>query len=408
MGRLFFTVLVNLGAYFVLRRLWPSLREGLPRRAFLGMAGLSVLAFALPLVLGFGEHGVLPVVGMPLKFFGSAWIIAVGLVMLLGWPLALLLRRREPAQASVAPVVQVGEGGAALVAAPEVDLERRSLLVGAGRALPLLAAATSSGGMVAGSSGFVLREVDVRLRGLPPALDGFRIGQITDVHVGTFIDTQYLRATVEAMNQARVDLQVMTGDLIDDLSQLDGTMAALEACQARHGMLAILGNHEHWRGLPPVLEAYAASARRGSPVRLLVDEAHVLEHAGHRVRVVGVDYPIGPRRSVGAKVERMRRSAEVAFRGTAPDELVLCLSHHPDFFPLAVERGARLTLSGHTHGGQVALLGMPLFRFAFDYMLGRYRRGQGELYVSGGTGHWLPFRIGVPPEVTIVTLRAEA
>jgi uncharacterized protein len=408
MGRLFFTVLVNLGAYFVLRRLWPSLREGWPRRAFLGMAGVSVLAFALPLVLGFGEHGVLPVVGMPLKFFGSGWIIAVGLVMLLGWPLALLLRRRELAQASVAPVVQVGEGGAVLMAAPDVDLERRSLLVGAGRALPLLAAAASSGGMVAGSSGFVLREVDVRLRGLPQALDGFRIGQITDVHVGTFIDTQYLRATVEAMNQARVDLQVMTGDLIDDLSQLDGTMAALEACQARHGMLAILGNHEHWRGLPPVLEAYAASARRASPVRLLVDEAHVLEHAGHRVRVVGVDYPIGPRRSVGAKAERMRRSAEVAFQGTSPDELVLCLSHHPDFFPFAVERGARLTLSGHTHGGQVALLGMPLFRFAFDYMLGRYRRGQGELYVSGGTGHWLPFRIGVPPEVTIVTLRAEA
>jgi hypothetical protein len=408
MGRLFFTFLVNLGAYFVLRRLWPSLREGWPRRAFLGLSGVSVLAFALPLVLGFGEHGVLPVVGMPLKLFGSAWIIAVGLVMLLGWPLALLLRRRELAQASVAPVVQVGAGGAALVAAPDVDLERRSLLVGAGRALPLLAAATSSAGMVAGSSGFVLREVEVRLRGLPPALDGFRIGQITDVHVGTFIDTQYLRATVEAMNQARVDLQVMTGDLIDDLSQLDGTMASLEACQARHGMLAILGNHEHWRGLPPVLEAYAASARRGSPVRLLVDEAHVLEHAGHRVRVVGVDYPIGPRRSVGAKVERMRRSAEVAFRDTSPDELVLCLSHHPDFFPLAVERGARLTLSGHTHGGQVALLGMPLFRFAFDYMLGRYRRGQGELYVSGGTGHWLPFRIGVPPEVTVVTLRAEA
>ncbi|QRO00277.1 metallophosphoesterase [Archangium violaceum] len=408
MGRLFFTALINLGAYFVLRRLWPSLREGWRRQVFLGLAGLSLLAFALPLVLGFGEHGVLPVVGMPLKLFSSGWVIAVGLVMLLGWPLALLLRRRESAPASAAPVVQMTEGGAVLVAAPDVDMERRSLLVGAGRALPLLAAATSSAGLVAGSSGFVLRELDVRLRGLPPALDGFRIGQITDVHIGTFIDTQYLRATVEAMNQAWVDLQVMTGDLIDDLSQLDETMAALETCQARHGMLAILGNHEHWRGLPAVLEAYAASARRGSPVRLLVDEAHVLEHAGHRVRVVGVDYPIGPRRSVGAKAERMKRSAEVAFRGMSPDELVLCLSHHPDFFPLAVERGARLTLSGHTHGGQVALLGMPLFRFAFDYMLGRYRRGDGQLYVSGGTGHWLPFRIGVPAEVTIVTLRAEA
>ncbi|HYO51530.1 metallophosphoesterase [Archangium sp.] len=390
MGRLFVIVLVNLGAYLVLRQLWPSIRDGWRRQAFLGLSGLSVLSVALPLALGLGHHGALPVVGTPLKLFGSGWLIAAGLVMLLGWPLALL------------------RGRTSLVAAPAVgvDLERRSLLTGVGRALPLLAAGTSSAGMVAGSSGFEIREVEVRLRGLPRALDGFRIGQITDVHVGTFIDVEYVRATVEAMNKARVDLQVMTGDLIDDLAQLDGTMAALETCRAPHGMLAILGNHEHWRGIHPIREAYAASARRGSPVRLLVDEAQVLEHAGQRVRVVGVDYPLG-RRGMGAKVERMRRSAEVAFRGTSADEVVLCLTHHPDFFPFAVERGARLTLAGHTHGGQVAILGMPLFRFAFDYMLGRYRRGDGQLYVSGGTGHWLPFRLGVPAEVSILTLRAD-
>ena len=405
MGRLFFIVLVNLGAYLVLRQLWPSLREGWRRQAFLGLSGLSVAAIVLPRVLGTGPHGVLPVVGLPLKLFSSGWVIATGLVLLLGWPLALP-RRRGPARAGGVPVLDQGRQGPSLVAAPEVDMERRSLLVGVGRALPLFAAGASSAGIVAGSSGFELREVEVRLRGLPRALDGFRIGQITDVHVGAFIDVEYLRATVEAMNKARVDLQVMTGDLIDDVTQLDGTMAALEACQAPHGMLAILGNHEHWRGLRHIRDAYAASARRGSPVRLLVDESHVLEHAGQRVRVVGVDYPMG--RGVGAKAERMRRSAELAFRGTSPEEVVLCLTHHPDFFPLASERGARLTLAGHTHGGQVALLGMPLFRFAFEFMLGRYRRGDGQLYVSGGTGHWLPFRLGVPAEVTILTLRAES
>ncbi|HEX8441564.1 metallophosphoesterase, partial [Archangium sp.] len=405
MGRLFFLALVNVGAYFVLRRLLPSVREGWRRHAFLGMSGLAVAAFALPLALGLGSHGVLPVVGMPLKLFGSGWFIATGLVMLLGWPLALLRGRGGRARAGLLPAVPVDNGGPSLGAAPGVDMGRRNLLVGVGRALPVLAAGTSSAGIVAGSSGFEVREVEVRLRGLPRALDGFRIGQITDVHVGAFIDVEYVRASVEAMNEARVDLQVMTGDLIDDLEQLDGTMAALEKCQAPHGMLAILGNHEHWRGLRRILDAYAASARRGSPVRLLVDESHVLEHAGQRVRVVGVDYPMSGR-SMKVKGERMRRSAEVAFRGTSPEEVVLCLSHHPDFFPLAVERGARLTLAGHTHGGQVAFLGMPLFRFAFDYMLGRYRRGESQLYVSGGTGHWLPFRLGVPAEVSILTLRA--
>ncbi|MFL5357519.1 metallophosphoesterase [Archangium sp.] len=411
MGRLFFITLVNLGSFFVLRQLWPELRDGWRRHTFFGLSALSVLAFALPIVLGLGEHGVLPGVGMPLKLFSSGWIVAVGLVLLLGWPLALLRGRRARARASLVPVLETGSGS--LVAAPpvevevEVDMERRSLLTGVGRALPLLAAGTSSAGLVAGSSGFEVRQVEVRLRGLPQALDGFRIGQITDIHVGAFIDAEYVRAAVEAMNEAKVDLQVMTGDLIDDLTQLDGTMAALEACRAPHGMLAILGNHEHWRGLPPILEAYAASARRGSPVRLLVDEAQVLEHAGQRVRVVGVDYPMGTRRAMRAKMERMRRSAEVAFQGASADEVVICLSHHPDFFPFALERGARLTLAGHTHGGQVAVFGMPLFRFAFDYMLGRYRRGDGQLYVSGGTGHWLPFRLGVPAEVSIFTLRAD-
>jgi predicted MPP superfamily phosphohydrolase len=122
------------------------------------------------------------------------------------------------------------------------------------------------------------------------------------------------------------------------------------------------------------------------------------------VRVVGVDYPMG--RGPGVKAKRFQHSAEVAFQGVGSDELVLCLSHHPSFFPFAAERGAHLTLAGHTHGGQVALLGMPLFWFAFEFMLGRYKWKDSHLYVSGGTGHWLPFRLGIPPEVTILTLRA--
>ncbi|NVJ21556.1 metallophosphoesterase, partial [Myxococcus sp. AM011] len=284
-------------------------------------------------------------------------------------------------------------------------MSRRTLLTHAGRAVPVFAAGTSTMGVAGGSSGFTVKSVEVRLPGLPPALDGFRIGQITDVHVGTFIDTQYLRDTVAAMNEAQVDLQVMTGDLIDDLDQLDGTMAALESCKARHGMLAVLGNHEHWRGLDEVVRAYAQSQARGGPVRLLVDSSHVIEHGGQRVRVVGVDYPMSGR-SHRVKAERMLQSAEKAFQGTSPDEVILCLSHHPDFFNNAAERGARLTLAGHTHGGQVAFFGVPAFWFAFQYMLGRYRRGDHQLYVSGGTGHWLPFRLGVPPEVTVLTLRA--
>lgn len=392
MSRLIGIILVNLLGYLVLRRLWPDAVKGWRLKAGIGLALLSMVAWVLPVALGVGAHGRVPGVGVPLKLFSAGWTIAAFIVVLFGLPLVLVRWWR-------------GRGKSALdMANAGVDLERRSLLVSAGRAVPLVAMGTSSLGMVNGSVGFTVRQVEVRLRNLPAALEGFRIGQITDVHVGTFIGTDYVRAAVSAMNEAGVHLQVMTGDLIDDLEQLDGTMAALEGCKAPHGMMAVMGNHEYWRGARPIFKAYEAIEKRGGPVRLLVDKAHVLEHAGHRIRVVGVDYPMG--RGPGVRATRFQRSADAAFQGVGADELVLCLTHHPSFFPYAVEKGAHLTLAGHTHGGQVALLGMPLFWFAFEFMLGRYKSKDSHLYVSGGTGHWLPFRLGVPPEVTILTLRA--
>jgi predicted MPP superfamily phosphohydrolase len=391
-SRLIGILLVNLLGYLVLRRLWPDAVRGWRLRVGIGLALLSMVAWILPVVLGVGAHGRVPGVGVPLKLFSAGWTIAVFIVVLFGLPLLLIRWWRERR----APAVDA--------AVPAVDLERRGLLVSAGRAVPFVAMGTSSLGMVNGSLGFKVREVEVRLRNLPPALEGFKIGQITDVHVGTFIGTDYVRSAVAAMNEAGVHLQVMTGDLIDDLDQLDETMAALAACQAPHGMMAVMGNHEYWRGAQPIFEGYKAIARRGGPVRLLVDQSHVIEHGGQRLRVVGVDYPMG--RGPGVKAKRFRQSADAAFQGVGADELVLCLSHHPSFFPFAAEKGAHLTLAGHTHGGQVALLGMPLFWFAFEFMLGRYKWKDSHLYVSGGTGHWLPFRLGIPPEVTILTLRA--
>ncbi|MBN9682476.1 MULTISPECIES: metallophosphoesterase [unclassified Corallococcus] len=389
MGRLLVLLFVYLGAYLVLRRLLPAVTRGWRHGVLVGLSVFAFAAWTVPAVTGYGLHHTPPAL-VPVKLFAVVWSIAALLVMLMGPPF-LLLKLRAERKRQAAP--------------PGVDLGRRDLLVKAGQAMPVLAISASGVGVVGGSLGFSVREVEVKLRGLPAALDGFRIGQITDVHVGPFISPEYLRGAVEVMNKAGVDLQVMTGDLIDDVNQIDETMAALASTTARHGMLAVLGNHEHWRGLEEVLGGYEQLSRQGAPVRLLVDEAHVLEHGGQRVRVVGVDFPMSGASRTG-RDRRWQRSAETAFKDGSPDNVVLCLSHHPDFFPYAAERGARLTLAGHTHGGQVAFLGVPLFGFAFKHMLGRYRFKDHHLYVSGGTGHWLPFRIGVPPEVTLLTLRS--
>lgn len=278
------------------------------------------------------------------------------------------------------------------------DPSRRLFLTTAGRAVPVAAVVGSAGGVAEASRDFSLKKHEIRIENLPEALDGFRIGQITDVHVGPFISVADLRRAVERLDAEGVDLQVMTGDLIDDLDDLAGTFDALDTVKAPHGMLAVLGNHEHWRGVNRIKNAYA----RCRNVRLLVDESLVLERAGASLRVVGVDYPM---REWGPRHEVMARSAVAAFKDVSEDDTILCLTHHPDFFSLSAERGACLTLAGHTHGGQFAFFGLPVFRFAFDFMLGRYRKRGRHLYVSGGTGHWLPVRIGVPTEITVLTLR---
>lgn len=378
---------VTVFSYFCLCAAWPSLRVGRPRSVFWA-AATSVFGFWIAARLLGGR------LALPAGWVVSTWLSAT----VLGVPLA----------ASALAWRWFGKtarGGSMHV--PVLNESRRRFL-GSGLALPGVAVSMGVGGASGGAHDFVVRHLELPIGGLPRAFDGFRIGQISDVHVGDFIRPELLERAVDEMNRARVDLQVMTGDLIDDLSLLDRTLLALGQSTARHGMLTVLGNHEKFRGLDRVLAAYERH-RATSNVRLLVDESVVLDHGGARLRVVGVDYPM---RSTGsrtpAKVERralMSASAERAFARVARDETVLCLSHHPEFFPIAAEKGALLTLAGHTHGGQVAFLGRPLLQM-YDYMLGRYRRGDAQLYVSPGTGHWMPFRVGVPTEVTILTLRS--
>jgi|GEM_PF-2534329 len=249
----------------------------------------------------------------------------------------------------------------------------------------------------------------LHVRGWPKALDGLRIGQITDTHVGDFISPAWVANAIAILNDSGVHLQVMTGDLLDDLYYVESSFRALDSCRAPLGMLCVLGNHEKMHGrLEPMLAGYRARSAMGR-VRLLLDERAVLQHQGAELNVVGVDYPMHvngshvlPRRDRDAL---MRNSAQRAFAGIDRKQALLCLSHHPDFFPIAQQYGARLTLAGHTHGGQLAIGGRPLIS-PYEYDLGHYTLGDSHLYVSGGTGHWLPLRYGVPMEVTILTLRS--
>ena len=252
--------------------------------------------------------------------------------------------------------------------------------------------------------GPVVREEVVHVNDLPEGLDGLRIANIGDVHIGHFIVPQDFAQAIDVVNTRKVDILAITGDLIDDLRLLEPTLDALERSHALP-VLSILGNHDKY---PNEAAVVAALRARNPRVQVLINNSVVVHPRGVPLRVAGVDYPLAsdgrhmlPRDEQDAA---MRGFADLAFAEASPGDTLIALSHHPEFFPIAAARGAVLTLSSHTHGGQVRLFGQPVIA-AYDYMHGIYRDGAAFLDVSSGLGHWLPLRIGVPREISIITLR---
>ena len=268
----------------------------------------------------------------------------------------------------------------------------------------------SAFGVYEAMSAPLLRHYDVYLEQLPAELDGFKIAQITDSHISDFVGSRELASAVSRLNATNPDLLVMTGDLLDDERQLDSTFAALTHSNAPMGVVAILGNHEKYHGLPTILQKYKTEAKQAK-LQLLVDENITLNYHGAEFQIVGVDYPILPdsRRHMAetAQLDYMQRSADKAFRGVKPSEWILCLTHHPDFFDLAAANHASLSLAGHTHGGQVLPLGYTVGRLWFNYLKGWYQLPSSQLFVSVGMGHVWPYRLGVPPEIVTFTLHAQ-
>jgi uncharacterized protein len=254
---------------------------------------------------------------------------------------------------------------------------------------------------------FVVRQEVVHIPGLPAGLDGFRIANLGDVHIGRFIDPKEVRRGIDTINGQTVDLLVITGDLVDDVSQLESSMHVLEQSNSPNKIIAILGNHEEIGNLPKILAIYAQHQAR---ITLLVNEHMAITRGGATLQIVGVNYPMNPRG--GHMLPRpeqdaaMSAQADKAFTGLPQGDMTLALSHHPAFFPFAAAHDAQLTLASHTHGGQLRLFGHPVID-AYPYLQGLYRRGDSYLDVSAGFGHWFPMRFGVPREIAIITLRSE-
>ncbi|MEM9865420.1 MAG: metallophosphoesterase [Myxococcota bacterium] len=240
-----------------------------------------------------------------------------------------------------------------------------------------------------------LVEVDVPIAGLPAALDGYRIAQISDVHVGPTIKGGFVEHIVGRVNELEADLVAVTGDLVDgSVAELRQHMGAFAELRGRDGVFFCTGNHEYYSG---ALEWVEEVRRFGwTP---LVNEHRVVERDGAKVLVGGcTDY------SAHRMMESHRSDPAKAKEGAPECDVSLLLAHQPKSIDAAEAAGFDLQLSGHTHGGQ--FFPPSLFvGFAHPFHEGLGKQGDTWIYVNRGTGYWgPPIRAGVPAEITLLRL----
>jgi len=249
---------------------------------------------------------------------------------------------------------------------------------------------------------FRVRRLVVPIRDLPRDLDGTTVAHVSDMHVGRFTSGRVLREMVRVVNEFRADLVLLTGDLINDaLATLDEGIDLVRALDPRLGLYLIEGNHD-------LIENASEFERRvkASGIPFLLDESAIASVHGVPVQLLGLSWT---RRHGANHDEAISRSVRALLQQRRPDVFPILLAHHPHAFDAAAEAGMPLTLSGHTHGGQLMLneqfgFGPALFR----YWSGLYTRGQSKLIVSNGVGNWFPVRANAPAELIHLTLRRES
>ncbi|MET0595661.1 MAG: metallophosphoesterase [Polyangiaceae bacterium] len=239
------------------------------------------------------------------------------------------------------------------------------------------------------------RELDVVIPGLPRAFDGYRVAQLSDLHLGGLTPPKWGEAWARLTNAARADLVAITGDLVTSGTDFHHDIArVIGEIRATDGVFVTMGNHDYFGDGEPLVTLLR---QKGAVV--LRNEGQIVTRDGARLFVAGVDD------TWTRRADLMRTLAD-----RDPEACTLLLAHDPELFPLAAQHGVNLVLSGHTHGGQVALPFFPellgLGRLAHRFHLGLYREGDSSLYVHPGLGTTgPPIRVGVAPEIAILTLR---
>ena len=241
-------------------------------------------------------------------------------------------------------------------------------------------------------------EYIVPVEGLGERLEGYRIAQLSDVHLGSFYSLEDFRELLEKTAEERPDMLVVTGDVFDNAGMTMQAARLLDSYSDRfpQGIYYCRGNHEHFRGIP-LLEI----ALQDTSIHNLVNSSALVLEDSRPLYIAGVDYPM-QREQFDYLADAYTKKA---MAGVPDNAVKILLAHHPNFIKNAAIYDTALVLSGHTHGGQLGFEGMSLVPPVFEYMRGWYSQGATRLYVHPGNGSWFPFRLGCQPEIAIFTLR---
>jgi predicted MPP superfamily phosphohydrolase len=266
----------------------------------------------------------------------------------------------------------------------------------------LVVGVTGAAGALGLRNGFsdpLHERVEIVLPRWPRALDGFRIVQISDIHIGPILDRRFARRITNRVNALEPDLVAVTGDLVDgSVARLIDEVAPFSDLRGRLGVFFVTGNHDHYSGG----NAWADQAAQLGMRVLRNERVSVEAAAGVWFELAGVDdHHSGMLPGEGGE------DLDKALHSAPEDRALVLLAHDPSTFKRASKLGGvDLQLSGHTHGGQIWPFNL-LVRLAVPFVAGLYRRGESQLYVSRGTGFWgPPMRLRAAAEIGEIILRS--
>ena len=244
-----------------------------------------------------------------------------------------------------------------------------------------------------------VQRLDLEFARLPRELDGFQIAQISDIHSGIYMEERHLQDVREIIDSLHPQVLAMTGDYVDSLAEEALPVARIfSGSRTDYGVYACMGNHD-------VFDDY-------NKVTAAMSEAgiHMLDNTHRKISVNGAELAIAGVGDAGRTYSYAR--LDEALQGVPAGTFKVLLSHRPNFFDRAQSAGVDLQLSGHTHGGQIALqvgpIPLNIVYLLEKYARGLYTTGDSKLYVNSGVGMvFAPIRIGIPPEITLITLRTQ-